>query len=320
MKAVINLIYFIHSNDSSWLNQRIEKIQSTLNIKQITPIVFSGSYSFDEMMLEIETPSFFEEKKFIIIKNLPGFNTTKVMADDQFQYIKQLLENPPIDVDLVFSLDGNKPDGKRKLTKLFKKLTNFIIHEGLDATDITSLIKHYINQYQLSVTSEGFSLLNSFCLTQTDVNMAFEKLSLIDKPITKDVVLSLVNDQRESMIYELSEALIKRDAKRVFSIYDMLIRQDFQPIQLLYLLANKYRQYYQLFTLNKAGYSPQEIAKTLKMSDRQAYFLINNHQNLISTKECLIQLRNLAQLDQEAKRGSQDFKRGLELFMIKVLT
>ena len=56
------------------------------------------------------------------------------------------------------------------------------------------------------------------------------------------------------------------------------------------------------------------------MSDRQAYFLINNHPNLISTKECLIQLRNLAQLDQEAKRGSQDFKRGLELFMIKVLT
>ena len=320
MKPVIFLIYFIYSSDVSWVEQAIQKKAKMLNSLDLQPIVFSGSFSVDELMLEVDTKSLFDSKKFIIVKNMVGFNTAKVLADDQYKKIEFLLKEPPKDVDIVFTLDGNKPDGKRKLTKLFKKYSDYTIHEGLDSQDINGLLQQLIHQNQLLLSSEAQRLLARFCVTQTDVEAAINKLKLIEGTIDETLVIKLVSDQRESMIYELSEALLKRDSSRVFSIYETLMKQNYQPIQLLYHLSNKYRQYYQLFTLHRLHLSPSEIARQLKMSDRQAYFIINNHQNLISTKDTLRYLSSLAQLDQDAKAGLIDFKLGLELFLVKVLS
>lgn len=320
MKPVIFLIYFIYSSDVSWVEQAIQKKAKMLNSLDLQPIVFSGSFSVDELMLEVDMKSLFDSKKFIIVRNMIGFNTAKVLADDQYKKIEFLLKEPPKDVDIVFTLDGNKPDGKRKLTKLFKKHSDYTIHEGLDTQDINGLLQQLIHQNQLQLSAEAQRLLARFCVTQTDVVAAINKLKLIEGTIDESLVIKLVSDQRESMIYELSEALLKRDSSKVLSIYETLMKQNYQPIQLLYHLSNKYRQYYQLFTLHRLQESPVEIARQLKMSDRQAYFIINNHQNLISPKDCLRYLSSLAQLDQDAKAGLIDFKLGLELFLVKVLS
>ena len=61
----------------------------------------------------------------------------------------------------MFTLDGNKPDGKRKLTKLFKKHSDYTIHEGLDTQDINGLLQQLIHQNQLQAECWSTAFIGS---------------------------------------------------------------------------------------------------------------------------------------------------------------
>lgn len=316
------MIVFIHGSDREFIELEIKKKRKVLKNEHLRPILFNGvdlSFSVSEIAKEAWTPSMFDERKLLIVQNLSGLNTTKVLNDADFKIMSDLLTKPLHDVDIIFTLEGNKPDGKRKLVKLFKKQTEYISKEGLDANDLISVLNHSISKHKLDLDNQAKNLLIRYCRDLTDVKMAIDKLKLIDTKITEEIVKDLVVDQTYSMIYELSEALLQRNNTKVFNIYHNLIEHKFEPIQLMVHLANKYRQYYQLFILSDNGYSPNEISSLLKMSDRQAYFILNNHRHLITPYQCLSHLHQLAKLDQEAKSGKIDFKNGLELFMIKVL-
>lgn len=316
------MIVFIYGNDAEWINLQVNKKKKDLKVADLTPITFNGNdslFSMDELLLEISTVSMFDPQKLIIVNNLIGLNTKKVLDDESFNQLGQVLKSPPHDVELFFTLEGNKPDGKRKLTKLFKKHTLWIEEKPLSKGDVNSLINQGLKKHNLNITGQAIDLLKDYCTNYDDVISAFEKLKLVNGEIDVSLIEKLVVDKRTSIIYELSDALIKRDATKTFSIYQSLLSQQIEPTQVIYHLAGKYRQYYQLFTLHSLNYSTAEISKMLKMSDRQAYFLINNHQNLITPVQCLKNLDSLAQIDQDAKRGRIDFKLGLEVFMLKVL-
>ncbi len=317
------MIAFIHGQDARQLDRLVDQKRKLYKAEGSELVVINGddsSFNITDLMMEASTLSFFFPRKFIIMKNFPGFNTRKVLDDASFNEVESLLNKPPYDCDIVFTLNGNAPDGKRKLTKLFKKHTDYQAIENNQKTDIQSLIWDFQKSSGISMTNDALSVLKKYCINYGDVASAFDKLALLDGEINATMVEKLVQDRSQSMIYDLSEALLKQDRKRVFTLYQKLTTSSVEPIQIIYHLAGKYRQYYQLFTLQKSGMSANEISKRLKMSERQVYFILNNHRSLTTPKQCLRCLNALANIDQEAKRGKIDFKLGIELFLIKELS
>ena len=276
---------------------------------------------FGEIISDLETPSFGFEKKLIIAKNTGLFKKDgrkKAKKDDQsiksklLEYLKENFEYIKDSVILVFVEDEAD---KGELLDFINKngiVSNF---EYQKPAQIQARIKAITNAYKVNIDAPTLSYFIECCGTDMQ-DLINEIRKLIEYEgqggtITKGDIDNLSIKKMESIIFDLTDSLGKKNTKVAIEVLRNLIMAK-EPVQKI--LITLYGHFKKLYLVKLALKNNKDIIYALDLKPNQT-FLVNKYKmqaGYFKTSEIRRILKELCDLDYKYKIGLIDLTVGFE--------
>ncbi len=141
------------------------------------------------------------------------------------------------------------------------------------------------------------------------------KLSLYGQHLDYQSVDQLVSRPLEDNVFDLSNALLKKEKKKAMQLYTDLKKIKTEPIQLIALLAKQFRFLLQVKILKNERYSNEQIANELNAHPYRIKVALENCRQF-TFKEIKDKLVKLADLDSSIKKGIKDRYVDFEIFLM----
>ena len=276
---------------------------------------------FGEIISDLETPSFGFEKKLIIAKNTGLFKKEgrkKAKKDDQsirsklLEYLKENFEYIKDSVILVFVEDeADKSD----LLEFINKNGIVCNFEYQKPAQIQARIKAITNAYKVNIDNPTLSYFIECCGTDMqDLINEIRKLVEYEGQggtITKDDIDNLSIKKMESIIFDLTDSLGKKNTKVAIEVLRNLIMAK-EPVQKI--LITLYGHFKKLYLVKLALENNKDIIYALDLKPNQT-FLVNKYKmqaGYFKTSEIRRILKELCDLDYKYKIGLIDLEVGFE--------
>lgn len=276
---------------------------------------------FGEIISDLETPSFGFEKKLIIAKNTGLFKKEgrkKAKKDDQsirsklLEYLKGNFEYIKDSVILVFVEDeADKSD----LLEFINKNGIVCNFEYQKPAQIQARIKAITNAYKVNIDNPTLSYFIECCGTDMqDLINEIRKLVEYEGQggtITKDDIDNLSIKKMESIIFDLTDSLGKKNTKVAIEVLRNLIMAK-EPVQKI--LITLYGHFKKLYLVKLALKNNKDIIYALDLKPNQT-FLVNKYKmqaGYFKTSEIRRILKELCDLDYKYKIGLIDLEVGFE--------
>lgn len=314
------MIYLLYGTNYFLIKREIEKIKLENNIESIDINNYNLENTIlDNILDDALTLSLFSQKKMIIVDNSYIFTPSvrKKGLDHNMDLLNKYIENPNPDTILIFVINEEKIDDRKKIVKLIKINGNVI--EFNEIKNIDTFIKNELNDYKMDAVT-----INSF-VNRVGDNLAIiaseiEKLKLYkndDKIITKEDVFNVCSEQIDVDMNELTNSIVSKNISKSLKIYNELINQGEEPLQIIIRLANQFRIIYQSKELTKKGYSNKDIADILGIHPYRVKKALEISYKFPS-KELLSILKKLSRIDEGIKMGNMDKNIALEQFILEI--
>lgn len=314
------MIYLLYGTNYFLIKREIEKIKLENNIESIDVNNYNLENTIlDNILDDALTLSLFSQKKMIIVDNSYIFTPSvrKKGLDHNIDLLNKYIENPNPDTILIFVINEEKIDDRKKIVKLIKINGNVI--EFNEVKNIDAFIKNELNDYKMDAIT-----INSFVNRVGDnlaiITSEIEKLKLYkndDKIITKDDVFDVCSEQIDVDMNELTNSIVSKNISKSLKIYNELIKQGEEPLQIIIRLANQFRIIYQSKELTKKGYSNKDIADILGIHPYRVKKALEISYKFPS-KELLSILKKLSRIDEGIKMGNMDKNIALEQFILEI--
>lgn len=310
------MIYILYGLEKILINREIDKIinQSNLNSDSITKYDLEDT-DLNLILDDAETYSFFDDKKMIIVDNAYIF-TGKKGPEQNTDRLERYLNDPNPNTVLVFNIIADKLDERKKIVKLTKKIG---IIKQLIVKDISLFVKTLFEPYEIN--SQNIELLIKRVGNNSDIlNNEISKIKIYknnDKKITTDDIIALTTQIIDTDIFKFIDNIILNNKSLAFETYNELIKIGEEPIKIIVMLANQFRLMYQVKGLTRKGYSEKDIAKILDIHPYRVKLALGKSKNFSDDKLLSI-LNQLANLDEQIKKGEMDKYLGLELFILNI--
>ena len=276
---------------------------------------------FGEIISDLETPSFGFEKKLIIAKNTGLFKKDgrkKAKKDDQsiksklLEYLKENFEYIKDSVILVFVEDEAD---KGELLDFINKNGIVFNFEYQKPAQIQARIKAITNAYKVNIDAPTLSYFIECCGTDMQ-DLINEIRKLIEYEgqggtITKDDIDNLSIKKMESIIFDLTDSLGKKNTKVAIEVLRNLIMAK-EPVQKI--LITLYGHFKKLYLVKLALKNNKDIIYALDLKPNQT-FLVNKYKmqaGYFKTSEIRRILKELCDLDYKYKIGLIDLTVGFE--------
>ena len=314
------MIYLLYGTNYFLIKREIEKIKLENNIESIDINNYNLENTIlDNILDDALTLSLFSQKKMIIVDNSYIFTSSvrKKGLDHNIDLLNKYIENPNPDTILIFVVNEEKIDDRKKIVKLIKINGNVI--EFNEVKNIDTFIKNELNDYKMDAVT-----INSFVNRVGDnlaiITSEIEKLKLYkndDKIITKEDVFDVCSEQIDVDMNELTNSIVSKNISKSLKIYNELIKQGEEPLQIIIRLANQFRIIYQSKELTKKGYSNKDIADILGIHPYRVKKALEISYKFPS-KELLSILKKLSIIDEGIKMGNMDKNIALEQFILEI--
>ena len=305
--------YIISSDDKQAASNKIEEIKNALNTEldeSNYDLEDDGLYSVVD---ELTTVSLFLTPKLIIVKSSELIVNSSDKALTELYKAMNDLNSENV---LIFLFNKDFDYSNEKLMKL-KKYSSFIDIK-LKNIPIDEFIKRSFENDNYEIDNAAITLLASYLDNLTSVQSAIEILKCYKsdtKKITDKDIRLMVARPLDDNVYQLVEAVIDNDKKRMFSCFKDLKYSSVQASYLVSLLINKFQELYNVSILIKSNVSKNEIANIFNISDGRAYYMIKNAKaTSISVIKRNLDLLN--ELELNIKSGKIDQNLGLELYFL----
>ena len=276
---------------------------------------------FGEIISDLETPSFGFEKKLIIAKNTGLFKKDgrkKKKKDDQsiksklLEYLKENFEYIKDSVILVFVEDEAD---KGELFDFINKNGIVCNFEYQKPAQIQARIKAITNAYKVNIDAPTLSYFIECCGTDMQ-DLINEIRKLIEYEgqggtITKNDIDNLSIKKMESIIFDLTDSLGKKNTKVAIEVLRNLIMAK-EPVQKI--LITLYGHFKKLYLVKLALKNNKDIIYALDLKPNQT-FLVNKYKmqaGYFKTSEIRRILKELCDLDYKYKIGLIDLTVGFE--------
>ena len=272
---------------------------------------------FDEIIDTLQSPSFSSEKKVVICKN-PYFikpEKIKLPFENNIDDLTKYIENENPDTLWIIICPKRYFSAKSKFINLINKhgeVENLLFE---DVNEFNSYGLKLISKTNLDINDKATSLLLQRCADDVcKLEREIAKLALYNDFIDEKVIDKMVSRPLEDDVFELSNALMNKDHKKIMKIYSDLKLLKVEPIQLIALLANQFRLMLQAVILKKESKTEQEIATILQVHPYRIKLSLKNVVNypLEDIKQILI---DLSTLDSKIKTGEYDRYVDFEMFL-----
>lgn len=312
--------YVLYGEERSLIQDALDKIiHDEIDIpNEMNTVVYNAhEVTMQNILDDAQTIPFFADKKIIVVQNanfLSGSNDTEINTDQLEAYLK----NPMPSTVLVFIGYFPKLDSRKKIVKFMQKVCRIMAFERLDDYGKQRFINEACDKRNLKLNREAQSELSKRLSADiSTINHELNKLSLYGKNIKKEDVEALVTRPLEEDVFQLVNAVVKKDLKSSIHLWNDLCVLNKDAIFLTALLSSQFRFLYQVKILQKQGKSEREITQELKAHPYRVKMSLNSI-GLLSGDELLSILNRLADLDQDMKTGKVDKKLGFEMFLIRM--
>lgn len=309
-----NESYFLKKKKKEIINEWIGEFDE-MCVEEID--ASTKHFNVQQIIDEASTMPFFSEYKILIISN-PLFLGSQVSIDEKdAQLLTNYVSKSNPSTILIFYLEDIKVDSRKKVVKELRKNCREFECNKLNEGEFYSFVSAELKNKKISITKDATSELCA--RLDNSIELFFhelEKLELYSDNITINQIELLVSRPLESKAYEIVNAVVSGDHKKATQCWYDFETTKIDPNMLLTLIGKQFEMMYQVYVLDKKGYSEQSIARELNM---HPYPVKLAKQSLRKTSLSSLKLLidECAKLDQDFKMGKVDRKIGFEVFLLK---
>ena len=281
-----------------------------------------------ELISDIETPAFGFERKLIVARNTGLFKKAKKTAKGQelaminlskkiAEYIEE--NNSLINeaVELIFVEEEAE---KNELYKAIEKYGEVIEFPLLKLPGLIENVQKICAAYKVKIDNSTAKYFIESCGTnmQDLINEIRKLIEYVGTNgiITKQEVDLLSIKQIDSVIFDLTDNLGKRDTRKAMEVLNNLIYEK-EPIQKI--LITIYNHIKKIYIVKEASKTDKDLAGAMKLKPNQM-FLTNKYRmqaGYFSAEEIEDILEEFINLDANYKVGFIDINVGLEAILCR---
>ena len=313
------MFYLIYGLENYLIKKNINKIIDELKVTSDEIINLDMNYdSINDLIMEASTINMFSTKKLIICDNSTFLSSSSDKNDNVDELIKYI-ENAFKDTYILFILREEKIDSRKKICKILSKEAKVYVCEKIESYKLNNYVMDYIRNNGYTISSKNIDfLLSKTHYELSNVINEIDKLFIYkdkDKKITEEDIEKVITRNIETNIFELTNAIIKKDRSKIEEIYKDLLLSKEGPIKLIITIANQFRLYLQVKIMRNSGYSEKEIVSTLKEHPYRINLAMNNNYTIEELKD---NLRKLSKLELDIITGKVDEKLGFEMYLLNI--
>lgn len=322
-------VKLLYGEETYLLETRLKKIKKEFGelVKGINFIQIDES-NVNELIDDIETPAFGFSKKLIVARNSGLFKKEKKTAKGQelaqnkliekiADYINENIELINDAVELIFIEETAE---KNSLYKAIEKNGEVLSFPLLKLPELISNIQKICNAYKVKIDSGTARYFVETCGTnmQDLINEIRKMIEYVGKDgvITRKEIELLAIKQMDSIIFDLTDNLGKRDTRKAIEVLNNLIYEK-EPIQKI--LITLYNHFKKLYIVKIAEKYRKDLATSMKLKPNQL-FLTSKYKmqaSYFSQNEIEQILEEFIKLDANYKVGLIDINVGLEAILCR---
>jgi len=321
----LNSIYLLYGEETFLLESCVKKIKTNFGeIKEGINEVKLDDTNITSIISNIETPAFGYEKKLIIARNTGLFKKEgKKKQALNIELIKQISEYIQENIKLideavilVFIEDEVEKNDLYKVIEQNGIVCNF---EELKPIQVIGRIKAICNAYKVDISDSTLKYFIESCGTNmqeliNEIRKLIEYAG-VNGTITNKEIDMLCTKKIDSIIFDLTDYLGKKQVNKALEVLNGLIYQK-EPIQkILITLYNHFKKLY----IVKIEQNNKDLTQVLKLKPNQL-FLVTKYKtqaNYFKENELKNIVEELIDLDYNYKRGLIDLNIGLESILCR---
>jgi DNA polymerase-3 subunit delta len=274
------MFYLLHGEDEFAHSETLNDFKTRMGDPQFvalnTTVLDGRKVTLDELKHTCDSVPFMSDRRLVIVEGLLTRLTSKGKqrpATWQKEYLEKLtqyLRHLPETTRLVFV--ENEPIDKRNPVH---RLAAREKHGHIQRSDppkrqaLTDWIKKRAGMKGGEISSAAADTLAAFVGSDLRLlDQEIEKLVVYAngaRAITEDDVRSLVSYVREASIFDMVDALGRRDGQRASRLLHQLLDEREHPLALLGMIVRQFRIMIQLKELSERGLTQKEMAARLKL-------------------------------------------------------
>ena len=320
-------IYLFYGAETFLLEQQVKKMKKVFGelVKGINYIIIDEN-SIQELIADIETPAFGYPKKLIIAKNTGIFKregkgkiggASKELKDRINEYLKDNIEMIKESVLLIFIEDEAE---KNSIFNTIEKIGTICEFEEQKPAQIIKRLKAICNAYKVQFDEKDLQYLIECCGTNMQ-DLINEIRKLIEYAgengtIKKEDIDKLSIKKLESVIFDLTDDLGKKDITGALQVLQNLI---YAKEPLAKILVTLYNHFKKLYITKMALNTNKDLASSLNLKPNQM-FLTTKYKvqsKYFKEKDLRNILQDLCDLDYNFKNGKIDLQVGMETVLCR---
>lgn len=322
-------VKLLYGEETYLLETKLRKIKKEFGdlVKGINYIQIDES-NITELIDDIETPAFGFSKKLIVVRDSVLFKKEKKSAKGQEvaqnklaeKIANYISENGSIIEELVELVFIEENVEKNNLYKVIEQNGMIIPFHLLKLPELISNIQKICNAYKVKIDNSSTKYFIEMCGTnmQDLINEIRKLIEYVGREgvITKSQIDSLAIKQIDSIIFDLTDNLGKRDTRKAIEVLNDLIYEK-EPIQKI--LITLYNHFKKLYIVKIAEKYRKDLATSMKLKPNQL-FLTSKYKmqaSYFTQREIEQILEEFIDLDANYKVGLIDINIGLESILCR---
>ena len=320
----LDSLYLFYGEEKFLIESSLKKIKKLFGelINGINYITIDDS-NVNNLISDLETPAFGFEKKLIIVKNTNLFKKeTKAKKSENSDlkekinaFLKDNIEMIRQSVVLIFVEETIE---KCKLLSTIEENGVVCNSEYQKANQIQARLKAIFNAYEVQIEPFTLMYLIESCGTnmQDLINESRKLIEYAGKggKVEKADIDKLCIKKVESVIFDLTDSLGKKNTKEAIDVLRNLILAK-EPVQKI--MITLYNHFKKLYLTKLALKLNKDVASSLDLKPNQV-FLVNKYKmqaSYFKTSELKRILKELCDLDYNYKVGLIDLELGFEAIL-----
>lgn len=306
--------YLIYGNDYGLIKREIDKL--TNGVSDVVKYDLSTD-KIDELLDDASCMSLFGDKKVLVGENALFLTTTTTNVNHNLDYLTNYLNDDNHENIVILSVLTDKLDERKKIVKLLKEKSKVIYKELIDNKDLPRFVINEFNNEGYKIDYKAANYFVNYVGKNVDILLSEINKMIIFKDNDKNITINDIDEISSKAIndnvFDLSDAIMKKDFKRMYDCYNDLIILKEEPIKIIAMLGNQFNLVYQCKLLSSKGLSEKEIATSLSVHPYRVKLAIETDYMINELKDILIKLHNL---DFEIKSGKVDKNVGFDNFLL----
>lgn len=312
------MLYLLYGTENYLIKKEIDKILDTNSIEKINVSEYNLEIdNFRDIIEDANTISLFADKKAIIVNNSYIFTGKNVKSENDPELFLDYFKNINPDSIIIFTVDSEKLDERKKLVKEIKKVGT--VRDFNKKNDLTDILKNMFEDYNVSIQDIRFMI--DRCGNNLDIlSQEANKIKIykdIDKNITREDIINLTSKNIDIDIFGFVDTIVNKNKNKALEIYKEMLINGEEPIKILVILANQFRIIYQAKELYRQGYSGNDIATLIGIHPYRIKLALEKARDY-NSDTLLKYLEKLADLDYDIKVGNIESSLGLEMFILSI--